>query len=64
MRSPKKYIKLISHYHYGVVVKKGIFMWRLIRGNVLEFLRMFKDSHVWLQITLRNQMLGESKFPL
>ena len=33
-------------------------MWRLVQGNVLGFLGMFKDSHVWLQITLENQMLG------
>ena len=39
-------------------------MWRLVRGNVLEFSRMFKDSYVWLQITLGNQMSGESGFPL
>ena len=39
-------------------------MWRLVRGNVLRFPIMFKDSHVWLQITLENQMSGESGFPL
>ena len=30
-------------------------MWHLVRGNILEFLGMFKDTHVWLQITLGNQ---------
>ena len=39
-------------------------MWRLVRGNVLRFLGMFKDSYVWLQITLGNQMSGESGFTL
>ena len=39
-------------------------MRRLIQGNVLKFLRMFKDSHVWLQITLGNQMPEKSGFPL
>ena len=29
-------------------------MWRLVRGNILGFLEMFKDSYVWLQITLGN----------
>ena len=29
-------------------------MWRLVQINVLEFLGMFKNSHVWLQITLGN----------
>ena len=24
-------------------------MWHLVSGNVLGFLGMFKDSHVWLQ---------------
>ena len=38
-------------------------MWRLVRGNVLAFLRIFKDSHIWLQITLGNQMSGEYGFP-
>jgi len=28
---------------------------RLVGGNVLGFLEMLKDSHVWLQITLENQ---------
>ena len=41
-----------------------ILMWRLVRGNVLGFSVMFKDTHIWLQITLGNQMLGESGFPL
>ena len=31
--------------------KSKALMWRLIRGNVLRFLEMFRDSHVWLQIT-------------
>ena len=30
------------------------FMWRLVRGNILRLLGMFKDSHVWLQITPEN----------
>ena len=38
-------------------------MWRLVWGNVLGFLGIFKDSHVWLQITPVNQMRGESGFP-
>ena len=38
-------------------------MRRLVRGNVLGFLGMFKDSHVWLQITLGNQIPEESGFP-
>ena len=36
---------------------------RLVRGTVLGFLGMLKDSHVWLQITLKNQMSGVSGFP-
>ena len=39
-------------------------MWHLVQGNILGFLGMFKDSHVWLQITLRNQISEESGFPL
>ena len=39
-------------------------MWRLVRGNVLRFPGMFRDSYVWLQITLGNQMPGESEFLL
>ena len=39
-------------------------MWRLVWGNVLRFLGMFKDSHVLLQIMLGNQMPEESRFPL
>ena len=39
-------------------------MWRLVRGNILEFPGMFKDSYVWLQITLGNLMPRESGFPL
>ena len=39
-------------------------MWRLVQGNILGFLGIFKDSHVWLQITLRNQMPEVSGFPL
>ena len=34
--------------------EKKTIMWRLIRGNVLGFLGIFKDSHVWLQITTEN----------
>ena len=32
-------------------------MWCLVWDNILGFSGMFKDSHVWLQITLENQML-------
>ena len=39
-------------------------MWHLVQGNVLGFSGMFKDSHVWLQITLGNQMSVEFGFPL
>ena len=39
-------------------------MRRLVQGNILGFLGIFKDSHVWLQITLRNQMPEVSGFPL
>ena len=42
----------------------NILMWRLVRGNILGFSGMFKDSHVWLQITLGNQMLREFGFLL
>ena len=38
-------------------------MWRLVWDNVLGFLRMFKDSYTWLQITPENQMPGEFGFP-
>ena len=41
-----------------------ILMWRLIQGNVLGFLGMFKVSHIWLQITLGDQMPGEFGYPL
>ena len=41
---------------------KKTLMWRLVRGNILGFLGMFKDSHVWLQITPENQMPRESGF--
>ena len=44
--------------------KKKTLMWRLVRGNILGFLGMFKDSYIWLQITLGNQMPGESRFLL
>ena len=30
--------------------------------NVLGFLEMFGDSHIWLQITPKNQMSGEFGF--
>ena len=33
-------------------------------GNVLEFPETFKDSYVWLQITLENQIPRESGFSL
>ena len=36
---------------------------RLVRGTVLGFLGMLKDSHVWLQITSKNQMPWVSGFP-
>ena len=39
-------------------------MWHLVRDNVLGFPKMFKDSHVWLQITLGNQMSREFGCPL
>ena len=38
-------------------------MWRLVRDNVLGFLGMFKDSHVWLQIMPGNQMLRNLDSP-
>ncbi|KAL4612400.1 hypothetical protein ACB092_08G195700 [Castanea dentata] len=38
-------------------------MWCLVRGNILEFSRMFKNSHVWLQIMLENKMSREFGFP-
>ena len=41
-----------------------VLIWRLVQGNVLGFPGMFKDSHVWLQITQGNQMPGEFEFPL
>ena len=39
-------------------------MWCLVWGNVLRFPKMFKNSHVWLQIALGNQMPGIFRFPL
>ena len=48
--------------NFDSVCKALTLMWRLVRGNVLEFLGMFKDSHVWLQITPGNQMPRESEF--
>ena len=36
---------------------------RLVRDTVLGFLRMLKDSHVWLQISSKNQMPRVSGFP-
>ena len=39
---------------YLLKKKTQTLMWRLVRGNVLRFPIMFKDSHVWLQITLGN----------
>ena len=42
---------------------QSIPQWHLVQDNVLGFLRMFKDSHVWLQITPGNQMSGKSRFP-
>ena len=47
----------------GVILLRDTPMWRLVRGNVLGFLGMFKDSHVWLQIMPGNQMPGEFGFP-
>ena len=32
------------------------FMWLLVRNNVLEFFKIFKNSYIWLQIILGNQM--------
>ena len=37
--------------------------WRLVRGNILGFLEMLKDSYFWLQITQGNQMPGVYGFP-
>ena len=34
-----------------------------VQDNVLGFLGMFKDSHVWLQIMQENQMPGASDSP-
>ena len=43
MRSLKKNIKLISHYHYGVVVYNFMY---LNKWNIQSFLKgMCKDSH-------------------
>ena len=39
-------------------------MWHLVQGNVLRFLGMLKDSPVWFQIILGNQMSRVSRFPL
>ena len=36
---------------------------RLVRGTVLGFLGMLKDSHVWLQITSKNQISWVFGFP-
>ena len=36
-------------------------MWHLVWSNVLGFLRMFKDSHIWFQISPENQMLRVSE---
>ena len=38
-------------------------MWRLVWSNILGFLVIFKNFHIWLQITLGNQMPGKTKFP-
>ena len=38
--------------------------WHLVRDNILEFLEMFKNSYIWLQIMSENQMLGKSEFPI
>ena len=40
-----------------MIFEEDALMWRLVRGNVLRFPKMFKDSHVWLQIVPENQML-------
>ena len=39
-------------------------MWHLVWGNILGFSRMFKDSHIWLQIMPENQMPRESEFSI
>ena len=54
----------ISQEFTEYIPRPNTLMWRLVRGNVLVFSRMFKDFYVLLQITLGNQMLGESEFPL
>ena len=64
---------LREYRHFFIILFKGHWLYcayRLSfyvafgRGNVLEFPGMFKESHVWLQITLENQMPGEFGFPL
>ena len=47
-----------------MVTNEVTLMWRWIRGNILGFLGMFKDSHIWLKITPENQMPRESGFSL
>ena len=61
------YIYIYIYKLYQVVIcgtLNRILMWHLVQSNVLEFSGIFKDSYIWLQIILRNQMLGESGFPL
>ena len=38
-------------------------MWYLVQGNILGFSGIFKNSHIWLHITLRNLMLGNLDSP-
>ena len=51
-------------FHLSCFTSKQTHTGRLVRGNVLGFSKMFKDSHVLLQIMLGNQMPGKSGFPL
>ena len=46
--------KSLSLSLYGKHKVSDTLTWRLVRGNVLGFLGMFKDSHIWLQITPGN----------
>ena len=39
-------------------------MWHLVWSNILGFSRIFKDSHIWLQISPENQMPRVSEFPI
>ena len=57
-------IETTTYFFLSISLNKITVMWCLVWGNVLGFSRMFTDSHVWLQITLGNQMPGESEFSL